>query len=84
MNGDTRSIQSEERWVLALLSLARELWVVKDRQQLLEAALAARGALPAEELDRHQPGKEEQDRIDLECRAFVERIVAEIMPRKAS
>ncbi len=39
----------------ALLSLTRELWVVKDRVRILEAALVEAGTLAPDTVDRLQP-----------------------------
>ena len=39
----------------ALLTLAQELWVVKDRQRILEAALAEQGITTSELLDGWEP-----------------------------
>jgi len=39
----------------ALLTLAQELWVVKDRQRVLEAALAEQGITTSELLDGWEP-----------------------------
>ena len=40
----------------ALLLLARELWVVKDRQRVLEALLAENGIVAPGAVADHQPG----------------------------
>ncbi|MBT8422363.1 MAG: hypothetical protein KJP03_04515 [Gammaproteobacteria bacterium] len=39
----------------ALITLAQELWVVKDRQRVLEAALAENGITTSELLDGWEP-----------------------------
>jgi hypothetical protein len=39
----------------AVLALARELWVVADRQLILEAALARHGIDAAAEIDSFEP-----------------------------
>ncbi len=39
----------------ALLLLARELWVVKDRQRVLEALLEANGIVAPNAVTDHQP-----------------------------
>ena len=54
----------------ALITLAQELWVVKDRQRVLEAALAEKGITTSELLDGWQPDAAltqalEQDRAAL-------------------
>jgi hypothetical protein len=39
----------------ALVTLAQELWVVKDRQKVLEAALAEAGVIVQDSIDQFQP-----------------------------
>ena len=39
----------------AVLTLARELWIVKDRLRVLEAVLDERGLEVHEAVERHQP-----------------------------
>lgn len=39
----------------AILSLTEELWVVKDRQRILEDLLDKAGIVPGATLDQHQP-----------------------------
>ncbi len=39
----------------ALICLAKELWIVKDRQAVLEAALADAGITSSKLLDRYTP-----------------------------
>jgi len=39
----------------ALLTLTKELWVVKDRVKVLEAALAEAGVIPPDAADSFQP-----------------------------
>jgi len=51
----------------ALITVAQELWVVKDRQRVLEAALAEKGITTSELLDNWTPddalaAKLEEDR----------------------
>jgi hypothetical protein len=80
MSGASTSGQ-EERWVPAMLALARELWVLRDRQRVLEQLLAERGVLPAGAADQWQPDATQQAAIDAECRRFVQSLVAEIGPK---
>ncbi len=84
MSQDIAAGAGEERWVPALLSLARELWVLKDRQRIVEERLAARGVLVPAEIEAWQPTPEQQARIDRECRAFVDRLMTEIVPGAAA
>lgn len=39
----------------ALITLTKELWVVKDRVRILEATLADAGVVPPDAVDRFQP-----------------------------
>jgi hypothetical protein len=63
-------------WVPVVLSLARELWVLRDRYRVMEEILTARGQLPPGSIDSHEPSPEAHAAIDRECRAFVEGLIA--------
>jgi hypothetical protein len=65
-----------------MLALARELWVVKDRQRVMEELLAASGHLPAGAIDACEPSADAQAGIDRECRMFVDGLM-EAMQREA-
>lgn len=58
----------------AVLALARELWVVADRQLVLEAILAKNGVDAAAEIDAFEPDIAMQARLD----ARRDRIVAAV------
>jgi hypothetical protein len=53
----------------ALLELAKELWVMRDRQMITEALLSEKGLLA--DLDAYQPGPELSDRIAAERKRFL-------------
>ena len=55
----------------ALLSLSRELWVVKDRLFVLEAALADQGIIAAGLLDDFQPDEALQQKLESERAALI-------------
>lgn len=57
------------------LTLARELWVVKDRLMVLEAVLAADGQL-RDKVDRHQPQGADKAAIDAERARFIAEVMA--------
>jgi len=42
----------------ALITLTKELWVVKDRVRILEATLVDAGVVPPDAVDRFQPDAE--------------------------
>lgn len=56
----------------ALLVLARELWVVRDRQIVTELILAERGIDVAEAIDAYEPDAAVQARLDAERDRLVE------------
>lgn len=66
----------------ALLAMARELWVAKDRQRILEHVLAEKGVVVREVLDTYQPSVDTQASLDRECLEFIERITAEFSAPK--
>ncbi|QMW22662.1 hypothetical protein [Sandaracinobacteroides saxicola] len=55
--------------------LARELWVVKDRQIILEAVLARHGLDLAAEIAAFQPEGAIADRLAAERAALLERLI---------
>lgn len=64
----------------AVLTLAREVWVLRDRQRILEHVLAERGVDVADAIDRYQPGPELQKRLDAERAAFVKELLGALAP----
>ena len=54
---------------LAVLEMAKELWVMKDRQLVTESLLREKNLLP--ELDSHQPGPELSARLAAERDRFL-------------
>jgi hypothetical protein len=62
----------------AMLTLARELWVLRDRQRVLEALLAARGIATPAEIDAYEPPEELRAQLERECRAFVDALTADL------
>ncbi len=62
----------------AFLSMARELWVLKDRQRMLEALLTNRGILESGAVTEVQPDAVLQAELERECRQYIERLLAEL------
>lgn len=54
---------------LALVTLAKEVWVIRDRQIVTEALLAEKGLL--QELDTYQPSPELAEKLAAERDRFV-------------
>ncbi len=67
-------------WTAAFLTMARELWIVKDRQRVLEALLAQQGILAPEAVSSYQPDATIQAALDRECRAWIERLLVDLNP----
>jgi ABC-type transporter Mla subunit MlaD len=64
----------------ALLTLARELWVVRERQRALEELLEERGIHIGEQLKNYQPTLAQLAANDADRRRFVQEIVAQLVP----
>ncbi len=58
------------------LTLAQELWVVKDRLMLLEAALSSEGRSISELLDRQQPDGVLRAALETERQRFIAKVLA--------
>ena len=67
-------------WTAAFLSMARELWILKDRQRVLEALLARHGILAPDAVGGWQPDAALQAELDRDCRAFIDRLLADLNP----
>ena len=59
----------------ALVTLARELWVLKDRQRVLEAALAEAGVVPAGAVDSWQPDTGLSEELATERRRLIDGLI---------
>lgn len=59
----------------ALMEVASELWVLRDRFTVLEELLAERGSVTREDLDLFQPGPELNARLAADRRAFLDRVM---------
>jgi len=56
------------------ISLMREVWLLRDRQVLLEKVLADRELIDATQIDAFDPDPQMEERLRLEVDRFVERI----------
>lgn len=65
---------------LALLTLAQELWVLKDRQLVTEALLHEKGLLA--EVDSYQPNPELSERLAKERQRFIGAITTILLTGK--
>jgi hypothetical protein len=64
-----------------LLVLARELWVVKDRQRVLEALLADHGVLALGAVADHQPGEALAAELQTERDRYTTALLESLCPR---
>lgn len=59
----------------ALMEVASEVWVLRDRFAVLEHLLAERGSVTREDLDLFRPEGELAARLDAERRAYLGRVM---------
>lgn len=59
----------------ALITLTKELWVLKDRQLILEAALADAGIVAKEVVDRYQPDEMLNEQLRAERQRLIDTII---------
>jgi hypothetical protein len=59
----------------ALITLTQELWVMKDRVRVLEAALAAAGVIAADTVDNFQPDAVLQETLGKERAQLIEQVL---------
>ncbi len=59
----------------ALLTLAGEVWTLRDRQRILEAVLEAQGIAVSDALERYQPDTELAAQLAEQRAAFIEALL---------
>jgi hypothetical protein len=62
------------------LTLAKELWLLRDRQIVLESVLAEKGVATAELIDAYQPSGPVRERLARERKRFLEEIQSALSP----
>lgn len=70
-----------DRMMNVIMGLAEELYVTRDRLQIMERVLASRGALDSEELDRWKPDKDQQVEILRDRDAFIQAILSRALDK---
>ena len=63
-----------------LTEVASELWILKDRNMVLETLLAEAGVLTPASIDAYNPDAETAARIAAERSAFTNRILSAVLP----
>jgi len=66
----------------ALITLTKELWVVKDRVRVLEATLADAKLIAPDAVDRFEPDGELQAALGVERAQLIEQLLAALAPDK--
>jgi hypothetical protein len=66
----------------ALITLAKELWVVKDRVQVLEATLADAGIIAPDAVDRFQPDEEMIKSLNADRALLIEQVLGALAPNQ--
>jgi hypothetical protein len=59
----------------AYVSLLGELWIVKDRQAVLEEVLNRNGIAATDAVERFEPGGEFKKRLDVERQEWIRRMI---------
>ena len=63
-----------------VVELTSELWILKDRNMILEKLLADAGILAPAAIDSHQPDAELSAALLAERRALTERVLGAVLP----
>jgi len=59
----------------ALITLTKELWIVKDRQRVLESVLADAGLLNNKAVDTHQPDEALESELKTERQKLIDGVI---------
>jgi hypothetical protein len=73
-----------DRAMAMIMTLAAELYVVKDRLRAMEVLLQHRGLLDSAALDHYVPDAAEQSRCDIERTAYVRELMRCVLGEQAS
>jgi len=69
-----------DRMGQALITLTKELWIVKDRQRILESVLVDSGLLSNTAIDKHQPNDTLDKELKKERQKLINGIVNSLAP----
>jgi len=59
----------------ALITLTGELWIMKDRQRVLEALLADAGVLDVTAIDSYQPNTALRNQLEAERKKLIDDVI---------
>jgi len=79
MNASVLEKTDVDQLAKALLSLAREVWVLKDRQRILEAALEEAGVVTADLIDAWQPDETLSKELDEQRARFIDGLLQDLV-----
>jgi hypothetical protein len=65
----------------ALITLTKELWIVKDRQRILEVALNDAGVLAQSAVDSYQPDEALTSQLEAERKQLIDDLIAALVER---
>ena len=69
-----------DRMGQALITLTKELWVVKDRVRILEAKLADAGVMAPDAVDRFQPDATLSESLSADRAQLIEQVLGALAP----
>jgi len=72
--------QDIDRLGEALITLAKEVWIVKDRQRVLEAALVDAGLLDPSAVDTYQPDGALTKQLEAERKKLIDDLINVLVP----
>jgi len=75
MSKDNLRAEDLDRLGQAIITLAKELWVVKDRVRILEATLAGAGVIPPDAVDQFQPNAELGESLSADRALLIEQVL---------
>ena len=69
-----------DRLGAALITLTREIWVLKDRQRILEAVLEDAGVLDRSLIDSYVPDEGLSEALKLERQQLIDNVLESMVP----
>ncbi len=82
MSASNLRTEDIDRLGKALLMLSSELWIVKDRVRVLEAALVNAGVLSADAVKQLQPDAALQTELTTERARLIDAVLAALAPER--
>ncbi|MDE0679022.1 MAG: hypothetical protein OXI11_02245 [Gammaproteobacteria bacterium] len=70
-----------DRMMNVIMGLAEELYVTRDRLQVMERVLESRGALDREEIDNWKPDEGQREKILRDRDAFIQAVLSRALDK---